>query len=116
MTAKCRHCQKVRRRWRRNLCQPCWRNPSIRARYAPLAKSGSWSPVPTVSRGPLARRATPALTGTDDKVAVMMARALRGESLWHPNDETRCGDGGVLHPDPRGEDDKRVYRAMVEEG
>jgi hypothetical protein len=81
----CRHCAKRPVTRPRGLCWTCWTSKGVRDLYPSDSK--------------FARRGTPNfcgpgkepdptdfLPGTPDKVAVLEARADRGEDLWHPGD------------------------------
>ena len=72
----------------RGLCWPCFGDPGVRALYptsaAPSSRRGVGNGVNAAAPPPA--EPTDAAPGTPEKVAVLSARAARGESLWHPSD------------------------------
>ncbi len=82
---RCRHCGK----WRckpRGLCYACYITPEIQERYVSAHKSarrgirdfcGGSLPLPVP---------TTALPGSEEKIAVLEDRAMRGKALWHEAD------------------------------
>lgn len=83
----CRHCGHVRVNRPRGLCWVCYYTPGVRDRYGPVSKYGHRGSYVGVISTPVAELPTPAMPGPD-KVAVLIARAERGVSLWHPQDAT----------------------------
>lgn len=91
MRAMCRHCgSKVASR-PRGLCWTCYYTAAIRSQYTP----GSANPdtakfaVMGVGNGFRAKKPhnpTKAAPGSEEKLLVMIRRAERGESLFHPKD------------------------------
>lgn len=88
MKPLCQHCNRRKASsGKRGLCHRCYFEPGVRQRYTIQA-------VPTNRRGVLDRtgatpppaKPTDAGPGTRSKVAVLMARAARGESLFHEGD------------------------------
>lgn len=86
---KCRHCEQTEPEDRRQLCRGCYRDSEIRALY-PKLKFGVWSPTAGFGSSiRLSAEPTEALPGTEDKIAVMAGRAMRGEAVCHPRDARR---------------------------
>ncbi len=89
----CRHCNKANVGRPRGLCWVCWHKPDIRDLYPSRAPKGVGNltgrrpmPVPTT-----------AVPGTAEKLEVLWARALAGESLFHPADAQYYEDPRPLH-------------------
>lgn len=87
---RCLHCQ-VRPAMRtrcttRGLCWSCYGKPAIRERYPTRGKFNRRGVGLGFRRSRLPAEPTIAPPGTEAKVLVMMARAARGESLFHPED------------------------------
>lgn len=84
----CRHCGGRYSCRPRGLCWPCHRDGAVRALYptsaAPTSRRGVGNGV--LASAPLPAEPTDAPPGSPEKVAVLSARAARGESLWHPGD------------------------------
>ena len=84
----CRHCGGNVACRPRGLCWPCFGDPGVRALYptsaAPTSRRGVGNGVNAAAPPPA--EPTDAAPGTPEKVAVLAARAARGESLWHPSD------------------------------
>ena len=89
----CRHCGGNVACRPRGLCWPCFGDPAVRALYptsaAPTSRRGVGNGV--MASAPPPSEPTDALPGSEAKMAVLAARAARGESLWHPSD----AGGGV---------------------
>ena len=86
----CRHCGDPNRRVNRprGLCWVCYYAPGVRERYGPVAGFvGSLTTKDYVGTRPMPEP-TQARPQTPEKLAVLMERAERGESLWHPQDAT----------------------------
>ena len=85
----CRHCRNPRRTVNRprGLCWRCWHDPAILTQYPSTSIYARRSPVADSHHArPTPRTPTTALPGTPSKIAVLEARAARGEALWHPED------------------------------
>lgn len=74
-------------RW---MCNTCYRSPARDLYPLPpeIAKFGQ-RPQQAKTLGKIPSRATDARPGSPEKIAVMAERAKRGESLFHPDDETQ---------------------------
>jgi hypothetical protein len=83
----CRHCQKVKSNRPRGLCWSCYYTPGVREQYPSTSKFARRGVSDFNGRTRLPEP-TDALPGTPEKVAVLMERARRGLSLWHPDDAT----------------------------
>lgn len=86
--AACRHCQTVRYIKSRGLCWPCWSDPAIFKQYPPRAYRSDG--IPQASASPLPATPTSAPAGSLEKMKVMAQRAVRGERLDHPDDNSDC--------------------------
>ena len=83
----CRHCL-VRKGVRpRVLCGPCYYSP-VRALYPVVSKYAIHGVGGSVKRPPLPEP-TGAAVGSNEKIAVLAARAEAGEQLFHPKDSRR---------------------------
>lgn len=84
----CRHCGGRYSCRPRGLCWPCHRDGAVRALYpvkdSPHSRRGVGNGV--MASAPPPSEPTDALPGSEAKMAVLAARAARGESLWHPSD------------------------------
>lgn len=84
--AACSHCGKkvvvTTIRWRRGLCGRCYDTPTIRKQHKSATDQGYGLTAPMC----LPAEPTTELPGTEQKLAVLMARAAAGEHLWHPLD------------------------------
>jgi len=77
----CRHCHTRKVQRARGLCSPCYYTPAIRDRYPPKCVAKG----PTASKAPLGEP-TSAHPGSEEKIAIMMERASKGQSVFHPLD------------------------------
>lgn len=81
----CRHCHTRNVNRPRGLCWTCYYTPGVSALYpstSPYARRGVGG-VNTVGPLPKPSNAHP---GTEDKIALMMDRAEKGEQLHHPDE------------------------------
>lgn len=86
----CRHCGVRVASKPRLLCWPCYYAPGVRDLYPVLPCRGNKRGVGNnAACARLPRRATVALPGTRAKVAALIRRAKRGESLHHVGDARR---------------------------
>ena len=81
----CRHCGLWRLNRRRQLCFECYANREIRDRY-PSTSIHARRGAGIGRHGSLPTKPTEALPKSEQKIRVMIGRAMRGESLFHPND------------------------------
>jgi hypothetical protein len=82
----CRHCAQRSATRSRRLCWACFSNPEVRRLYpitSPFARRGVRD---FFGRPPLPDQPTDAQPGSEEKILVLMERAQRGQSLWHPKD------------------------------
>lgn len=79
--AACRHCSRCRVLYPRGLCWTCYHQPAILALYPDYRCLGVGMQAPKGSTEP-----TAALPATEDKVAILIARAAAGQPLWHRDD------------------------------
>lgn len=83
LTVLCRHCNRPRTGNRpRGLCWTCYYTPSVRDHYPPRA-----------DRVPVKNPSPPALAdgvllrpGSEEKIEYLGRKAVRGESLFHPDE------------------------------
>lgn len=81
----CRHCQEIFANRPRGLCWTCYYTPGVRDQYPSTSKFARRGVRDFNGRTRLPDP-TPALPGTEAKVAVLEERARRGIALWHPLD------------------------------
>ena len=88
----CRHCKFRRAGRARGLCNRCYGDPLVKSQYQPqnefsrqVVRGGAG--MNPAGSPPAAPTATP--PGSEEKIAVLAARAARGESLHHPADNGR---------------------------
>ena len=84
----CRHCQKGNASRPRRLCWICYEAPGVRALYPPTSKYAQRGVANFNGAAPLPPFPTSALPGSPEKIAVLMDRAEKRLSLWHPDDAT----------------------------
>lgn len=82
----CVHCSKNLCNRPRGLCWHCYHSPGVKDKYPSTSKYARRGVGNHTGVQPLPARATTAEPGTEEKVRVMMERAARGESLFHPLD------------------------------
>lgn len=88
----CRHCGHKPAGRPRGLCWTCFYTPEIRerypseSRYAPAQATGKEAPPDVTGSRPLPKCPVTAWPGSEEKILALQARALAGESLWHPQD------------------------------
>jgi hypothetical protein len=86
---RCRHCDRGRRCGSRRLCWHCYELPAIRDLYPPTHECARRGVGNGNRNACLPAEPTSALPGSEEKVLVMIERAERRESLFHPRDGTR---------------------------
>lgn len=82
----CRHCEAGKVKRPRGLCSCCYYSPGVRGKYLSVSKYGRRGCGGGNKLGVLAGEATGAGPGSLEKIRVMQGRAMRGESLFHPDD------------------------------
>jgi hypothetical protein len=82
----CRHCGHTPASRPRGLCWNCYYTPKIRDQYTSMSIYGRRGVEDSYGRFLLPPAPTRALPGTAEKVAVLMARAMMRQALWHPQD------------------------------
>ena len=82
----CRHCNRVPSNRPRGLCWSCYYRPGVRELYPSTSKFARRGVADRVGRVPLPRTPTSAPPGSEAKVLVLMERANKRQSLWHPAD------------------------------
>lgn len=87
MAPICRHCGRETANRPRGLGWRCFNNLDIRRLYAP-AQPWQYRGVNGGNHGRPLPTPTTAWPGTDEKVAVLAARAEAGQQLFHPHDVT----------------------------
>lgn len=81
----CRHCRRQYRALRTvALCEACYRQPRLRPRYA--GRMGRRNDELAHKAPKALPRPTSYAPGSDEKLAVLVERAARNESLFHPQD------------------------------
>lgn len=86
--AVCRHCNKRNVNRPRGLCWTCYYSPGVRALYPSTSKFARRGVGNITGDVPPPAAPTSAPPGSPEKVAVMVERARRHQSLWHPLDAT----------------------------
>ncbi len=84
--ARCRHCGGLGVNRPRGLCWKCYYTPGLRELYPSTSKFAKRGIVDKCGTVPLAAESTRAKPGTEAKVALMGARALLGQAIFHPLD------------------------------
>jgi hypothetical protein len=82
----CRRCGQRQVSRSHGLCDPCYKDPQIRASTPVLSPSGRRGAGQDRGKHPPPGQPTGALPGTAEKVEVLQERARNGEQLWHPKD------------------------------
>lgn len=82
----CRHCQVVRANRPRGLCWTCYYTPRVRELYPSTSKFGRRGVGNFCGSAPLPTCTTEALPGSEAKIMVLMERAAKRQSLFHPDD------------------------------
>ena len=82
----CRHCGHTPASRPRGLCWHCYYTPDVRDLYTTTSKYGRRGVEDLNGGYHLPLVPTRALPGTAEKVAVLIARALQKQALWHPQD------------------------------
>lgn len=113
----CRHCHKRTVSRPRGLCYHCYYTPGVTDLYPSKSKFARRG-LGNSGRGKPASAPTDAPPGSRDKMAVMHQRLLRGESLFHQDDNPTI-DPRKLHPFPStviydGGDDNGLLPESVE--
>lgn len=82
----CRHCQRVPSNRPRGLCWTCYYTPGVREQYPSTSRYARRGLDDFSGPSPEPVLPTAAPPGSEEKVRVLMERARRGQSLWHPAD------------------------------
>lgn len=88
MNKICRHCKVAKVNRPRGLCWSCYYKPGVREACPSTSKFAQRGIGHAVAMPPLPDQPTKALPGTPEKIAVLVERARRGQSLFHPDDAT----------------------------
>ena len=88
----CIHCGKKKLNRPRGLCWTCYYAPGVKELYPPTSKYARRGVGGDNSSSPLPAEPTDAMPGSEEKIAVLLARAERGESLFHPGDVRHADD------------------------
>jgi hypothetical protein len=91
----CRHCGRPACR-PRGLCWACYHKPGVRDLYPSASKFARRGSGLGSGRAPLPDAPTSALPGTEAKVLVLIERARKRQSLWHPDDAPMDGESRRL--------------------
>lgn len=90
-TPLCVHCKR-RVQKSKGLCWSCFRDPDVHLRIDYPTEwariSASRSSAPAVSSSPPPAESTDTEPGSDERIAVLSERVMRGESVSHPDDRT----------------------------
>ena len=84
----CRHCQKTKANRPRGLCWSCYYKPGVRELFPSTSKFARRGVANFCGTAPIPEAPTDAVPGSDEKIRVLMERAARKRSLWHPADAT----------------------------
>lgn len=87
----CRHCLKTKSNRPRGLCWSCYYTPGVRDLYPSTSKFAHRGVGNFNGNTPLPERPTVELPGSEAKVLVLMERAAKRQSLFHPQDVTLAG-------------------------
>ena len=87
----CRHCQLRLVSRPRGLCWHCYYTDGVRDRYPSTSKYSRRGVGNFCGSAPLPPLPTDAPPGSLKKIEVMMQRAERRQTLWHPEDATVAG-------------------------
>lgn len=82
----CRHCGRNGPRAGRGLCIACYAKPAVRSRYPLLCAHGHPGEADFNGTARPAERATDAVPGSEEKIAILTERAAERRELWHPED------------------------------
>jgi hypothetical protein len=82
----CRHCGRALVNRPRGLCWSCYYTPGVRDLYPSTSKFARRGVRDFNGRVPLPTRPTSALPGSPEKVSILVERARKRQSLWHPQD------------------------------
>jgi hypothetical protein len=89
--SSCRHCHLGRVSRPRGLCWHCYYTAGVRDHYPPTSKYSRRGVGNFCGDTPLPPLPTDAPPGSRAKVEVLMERAARHQTLWHPDDATAAG-------------------------
>ena len=87
----CRHCRVGRISRPRGLCWHCYYSVGVRECYPSTSKYSRRGVGNFCGAAPLPLLATDALPGSAAKIEVLMKRAERHQTLWHPDDAIAAG-------------------------
>ncbi len=82
----CRHCNRVPSNRPRGLCWSCYYKPGVRELYPSTSKFARRGVEDRVGKAPLPETPTDAPPGSPEKVLILIERARKRQSLWHPED------------------------------
>src|SRR5262245_494221 len=82
----CRHCQKVRANRPRGLCWSCYYTPGVRELFPSTSKFARRGVDDFNGRASAPTEPTEATPGSEEKILVLIERARKRQSLWHPDD------------------------------
>ena len=86
MKPMCRHCQKTRSNRPRGLCWSCYYTAGVRMLYPSTSKFARRGVGNFCGSAPLPAFPTDAAPGSEDKIRVLMERAVKRQALFHPDD------------------------------
>ncbi len=82
----CRNCQKTKANRPRGLCWTCYYTPGIREKFPSTSKFGRRGVGNFNGNAPLSDAPTGAAPGSEEKILILMDRAAKRQSLFHPSD------------------------------
>ena len=87
----CRHCHFGPVSRPRGLCWHCYYSPGLRDLYPSTSKYGRKGIGNFCGNAPLPALPTDAPPGSAAKIEVLIERAEKHQTLWHPDDATAAG-------------------------
>lgn len=84
----CRHCQKTKANRPRGLCWSCYYTPGVRELFPSTSKFARRGVANFCGTAPPPEAPTDAAPGSEEKIRVLIDRAAKKQSLWHPSDVT----------------------------
>lgn len=92
----CRNCQKSKANRPRGLCWTCYYTPGVRDLFPSTSKFARRGVGNFNGNTPLPDEPTDASPGSDAKIMILMERAAKRQSLFHPLDSIFASDQSAL--------------------